>query len=215
MPQLTTETYCVAYLDVLGSKKIMKNDSNKFLNDLNSIYFDARSDIVATGETIEAKIFSDNILLSIKTGDDLENAKDKVTKILNLAGNIYNDALWHGYLLRGAITIGDFCKNDLWVYGKALVEAVDMEESIAIYPRIIVHESLYKTHRQYFMQCTDGCLALNTLIFYGKPDVYKFRLLDLCRQYHKDAKVMQKIMWVISYFNEYHANKSGIKQQIT
>lgn len=218
LPQLKTEKYCIAYLDVLGAKKFMADDSDKFLNDLNSIYFDARTDITATGfvtgETIEAKIFSDNILLAIKTGDDLEEAKDKITKILNLAGNIYNNALWHGYLMRGAVTIGDFFQNDLFVYGKALVEAVDIEENIAIYPRIVMNEALYKTHWQYFMPCSDGCFALNTFVFYGKPDVYKYQLLELCKQYHKDTKVMQKIMWVISCFNECHANKTGIKLQI-
>ena len=41
LPQYATERYCVAYLDVLGAKKFMAENSDKFLNDLNSIYFDA------------------------------------------------------------------------------------------------------------------------------------------------------------------------------
>ena len=219
LPQYATERHCVAYLDVLGAKKFMAENSDKFLNDLNSIYFDAVNDVIATGfvtgETVEVKIFSDNILLAIKTGDNPEEAKGKITKILNVAANIYNNALWHGYLMRGAVTIGDFFQNDVFVYGKALVDAVSMEENIAIYPRIVVNELLYKTHWQYFLQCNDGCLALNTFGFYGRPDAYKFRLLELCKQHHNDAKVMQKIMWIISCFNECHANKSGVKLQIT
>lgn len=219
LPQYATERYCVAYLDVLGAKKFMAENSNEFLNDLNSIYFDAVNEITATGivtgETVEVKIFSDNILLAIKTGDDPEEAKEKITKILNVVGNIYNNALWHGYLMRGAITIGDFFQNDVFVYGKALVDAVYMEENIAVYPRIIVNELLYQTHWQYFLPCNDGCFALNTFVFYGRPDVYKFRLLELCKQHHNDAKVMQKIMWVISCFNECHANKPWVKLQIT
>ena len=219
LPQYATERYCVAYLDVLGAKKFMAENSDKFLNDLNSIYFDAVNDVTATGivtgETVEVKIFSDNILLAIKTGDDPEEAKGKITKILNVAGNIYNNALWHGYLMRGAINIGDFFQNDVFVYGKALVDAVYMEENIAVYPRIVVNELLYKTHWQYFLPCNDGCFALNTFGFYGRPDVYKHQLLELCKQHHNDIKVMQKIMWVISCFNECHANKPGIKLQIT
>ena len=219
LPQYATERHCVAYLDVLGAKKFMAENSDKFLNDLNSIYFDAVSDVIATGfvtgETVEVKIFSDNMLLAIKTGDNPEEAKGKITKILNVAANIYNNALWHGYLMRGAVTIGDFFQNDVFVYGKALVDAVSMEENIAIYPRIVVNELLYKTHWQYFLPCNDGCLALNTFGFYGRPDAYKFRLLELCKQHHNDAKVMRKIMWVISCFNEYHANKSWVKLQIT
>ena len=219
LPQYATETYCVAYLDVLGAKKFMAENSDKFLNDLNSIYFDAVNDVNATcfvtGKTVDIKIFSDNILLAIKTGDDPEEAKGKISKILNVAANIYNNALWHGYLMRGAITVGDFFQNDVFVYGKALVDAVYMEENIAVYPRIVVNKLLYQTHWQYFLPCNDGCLALNTFGFYSKPDVYKFRLLELCKQHHNDIKAMQKIMWVISCFNECHANKPGIKQKIT
>lgn len=219
LPQYATERHCVAYLDVLGAKKFMAENSDKFLNDLNSIYFDAVNDVIATGfvtgETVDVKIFSDNILLAIKTGDDPEEAKGKITKILNVAGNIYNNALWHGYLMRGAITIGDFCQNDVFVYGKALVDAVYMEENIAVYPRIVVNKLLYKTHWQYFMSCNDGCFALNTFAFRGLPDVYKLRLLELCKRHHNDIKVMQKIMWVISCFNECHANKPWVKLQIT
>lgn len=219
LPQYATETYCVAYLDVLGAKKFMAENSDKFLNDLNSIYFDAVNDVIATGfvtgETVDVKIFSDNILLAIKTGDNPEEAKGKTTKILNVAANIYNNALRHGYLMRGAITIGDFFQNDVFVYGKALVDAVYMEENIAVYPRIVVNKLLYKTHRQYFMSCNDGCLALNTFVFYGRPDVDKYQLLELCKQHHNDIKAMQKIMWVISCFNEFHANKTGVKLQIT
>ena len=219
LPQYATERHCVAYLDVLGAKKFMAENSDKFLNDLNSIYFDAVNDVIATGivtgETVEVKIFSDNILLAIKTGDDPEEAKEKITKVLNVTANIYNNALWHGYLMRGAITVGDFFQNNVFVYGKALVDAVYMEENIAVYPRIMAHESLVKTHRQYFMDCIDGCFALNTFVFHGLPDVYKFRLLELCKQHHNDIKVMQKIMWVIGCFNTYYTNKPGIKWQIT
>ena len=42
LPKIHTSNYCVAYLDVLGAEKFMKNDEqDKFLNDLNSIYYDA------------------------------------------------------------------------------------------------------------------------------------------------------------------------------
>lgn len=219
LPQLKTEKYCVAYLDVLGAKKFMADNSDKFLNDLNSIYFDAKNEVELIGritsEAIEAKIFSDNILLALKIEENLEKSKDKITMLLCLSANIYNNALWHGYLMRGAITFGDFYQNNLFAYGKALMDAVDMEENIAIYPRIVAHESLYEILQQYFAPCADGCFALKTFLFYGMPDIYKFNLLELCKQHCEDAKVMQKIMWVINYFNVYYSNKAGIKLQIT
>ena len=219
LPQLKTSKYCVAYLDVLGAKKFMADSSEKFLNDLNSIYFDAKNEVESTGritsEAIEAKIFSDNILLAIKIEDDLEKSKDKIERMLCLSANIYNNALWHGYLMRGAVTFGDFCQNSLFVYGKALIDAVDMEENIAIYPRIVVHESLYEILQHYFAPCADGCFALKTFLFSAMADVYKFNLLELCKRHHKDIKAMQKVMWVISHFNAYYESFGGVKRQIT
>lgn len=219
LPQLKTEKYCVAYLDVLGAKKFMANNSDKFLNDLNSIYFDAKNEVESIGriisEAIEAKIFSDNILLALKIEENLEKSKDKITRLLCLSANIYNNALWHGYLMRGAITFGDFYQNNLFAYGKALMDAVDMEENIAIYPRIVAHESLYEILQHYFAPCADGCFALKTFLFSDMADVYKFNLLELCKRHHKDIKIMQKVMWVISHFNAYYESLGGIKQQIT
>ena len=170
LPPLGTEKYCVVYLDVLGAKKFMTDDSHKFLNDLNSIYIDAKNEIESTGgmtsEAIEGKIFSDNVLLTLKIEDNLEKSKDKIARLLCLSANIYNNALWHGYLMRGAVTVGDFYQNNLFVYGKALIDAVDMEENIAIYPRIVVHESLCEILRHYFAPCADGFFCIENFFIF-------------------------------------------------
>ena len=48
------------------------------------------------------------------------------------------------YLVRGSITKGKFCKTNCFIYGKALLDAVYIEENVAIYPRVIVDKSLFK-----------------------------------------------------------------------
>ena len=214
LPKIHTSNYCVAYLDVLGAENYMKGDlADKFLNDLNSIYFDAINDIsftnYVTQKDILVKIFSDNILLGIQINENDDLRKDKIEKILNIAGNIFNNALYHGYLLRGAITEGPFYKDDnnIFVYGKALIDAVEIEEELAIYPRVVAQKSIQETLPQYFEECADGNFILQNFIFHpGFPEIYKQNLLEIYKKSYKNEKVKQKIMWIISFFNSYYVH---------
>ncbi len=218
LPKLTTSEHYVAYLDVLGAKVYMDKDSDKFLNDLNSIYYDAMSQVVFDGLNFDkityTKIFSDNIVLAVKIEDDAEKEKKKLERLLNYVGNICNNALYHGYLMRGGITKGDFCCNKTFAYGKALVDAVKLEDTMAIYPRIIVQKEIAEILPQYFQECSDGYMMLNSFIYHHMPDIFKHNLIELYKKYSNNDKVRQKIKWVISYFNSYYIN-SILKLQIT
>lgn len=210
--------YCIAYLDFLGAEQYMKKGNGKFLIDLKSIYNDAINSVdftnIITQKDISIKIFSDNILLTVKIEEDDPNRVAKIAKIINLAGNIYNDALRHGYLIRGGITEGEFYKDDnnIFVYGKALIEAINLEEKIAIYPRIVVQNSIKESNPQYFHQDKDGVWYLDSFLFTGLYNYvsYKQSLLKILKQNPKDEKVRQKIMWAISYFNLYNSRQQQI-----
>lgn len=136
-----TSKYCVAYLDVLGSKDIIYNDeNNEHLNKLNMIFEDAISEVRVSkkidNKDFFIKIFSDNILLAIKTEND--DRTENIKLLLLLISDMVEEFLDYGYLTRGAIVEGDFFCNDTLVYGKALIDVVELEEKFAIYPRIIV-----------------------------------------------------------------------------
>ena len=133
-------TYCIAYLDILGGKSLICEDSdNIFLNHLNMFFEDAICEAemaqIFSKQDVIVKFFSDNILIAIKLNANDEKRVDKLTKLLNIAGNIQTEVLGYGYLMRGAIVEGDFYHDEKFVYGKALVEAVNIEENVAIYPR--------------------------------------------------------------------------------
>ena len=218
LAKIHTSNYCVAYLDVLGAENYMKGElADKFLNDLNSIYLDAINDIsftnYVTQKDIQVKIFSDNILLAVKINENDDLRKDKIEKIINLTGNIFNNALSYGYLLRGAITEGHFYKDEdnIFVYGKALIDAVEMEEKLAIYPRVLTQKSIQETLPQYFEECADGCITLNNFVFHGLSDIYKHNLVEMYKKCN-DEKVRQKINWIISFFNNYYIHSvTGIQ----
>lgn len=216
LKQIHTSPHCLAYLDVLGAKNFMSKESEKFLNDLNSIYFNVFHSVALTNmfdkREIFFKIFSDNILLAINLKDNDALRETKIETILNLVGNLSNDALRHGYLLRGAITEGEFFQDDIFVYGKALLEAIKLEEKIATYPRIIAEGTIKEALPQYFYKSADGLNVLDSFIFalFADNVSFKVRLLAMLRQYHDDMKARQKILWSITYFNDYFERSGKI-----
>lgn len=211
-----TSDYCIAYLDILGAQNCMKNDiDDKFLNELNSIYFDAIYPILFEGLNFQNithfKIFSDNILLAVPIDNDKKNTSRKLTTLINYVGNIYNNALHHGHLIRGSITTGKLFINEKFVYGNALVEAVNMEGKLAIYPRIIVHDKLTSICPQYLEQTADNYWIVKNFLFADCNDYisFKLNLLNMLKKYHKDEKAKQKIMWAITYYNCYYGNPNN------
>ena len=214
LAKIKSYNYYVSYIDILGARKLMLQNNDNFLNDLNSIYFDAIRDVeftnAVTRKDIYIKIFSDNILIAVQTTKNDINRVAKLEKIINLSGNFYNNILRHGYLARGAITEGKFYKDDhdIFVYGKALTDAVNLEEENAIYPRIITKKEIRDILPQYFLEACDGCYTLDSFLFnlIFDADLFKLRLLEMLKNC-RDQKIKQKIMWVITYFNLYNTRQ--------
>lgn len=85
--------YCIAYLDILGGKNLIYRDAeNTFLNHLNMFFEDAICEAemaqIFSKQDVIVKFFSDNILIAIKLNSNDEKRVDKLTKLLNIAGNI-------------------------------------------------------------------------------------------------------------------------------
>ena len=212
--QLCTSKYCIAYLDILGSKNLIDNDkNNEFLNYLNMLCGDALLE-VSSNKDIFIKIFSDNILLAVNTECEAQIRKERIEALINRVGNIQNEILRYGYLVRGAIVEGDFFHNDVIVYGKALVKAVTDEEQIAIYPRVIVQKDIFELLPHYFIMDEDNLVFLNQFIFSNTLEhiSFKYQLLEMLNK-KPSEDIQQKIMWTINYFNKWH--KSQMVRTIT
>ena len=204
-----TSNHLIAYLDILGAKQMICNDDNfDFLNHLNMFMEDAIEEagggIFKHKEEIYIKIFSDNILLAIELKENDEQRDSKIAALFNTVANIYNEILRYGYLMRGAIVEGEFFHNDKIVYGKALVQAVKLEEHIANVPRILVKTNVAEPYdRYYLMQDEDNEFFLNIFHLCDTFDdvAFKIRLLEILRKHKCDEKIKSKIMWMINYFN--------------
>ena len=204
-----TTKHCVAYLDMLGAKrKICEDTDSKFLNYLNMIFGDAikEADWLSADikEKIFVKIFSDNILFAIETEDDAMR-EENITTILNLVANICNEAFDFGYLLRGAIVENEFFHNNIIVYGKALVEAVYLEEKVAKNPRILVQKEIVDLLPQYHLTNKDGNSFLNIFEYSIGFDhiTYKLQILKMLENNKDSDDIKEKIFWLIDYFNSW------------
>lgn len=206
-----TSNHIIAYLDMLGAKQMICNDSDfNFLNHLSMFMEDAISEsgggIFPKKEEIFVKIFSDNILLAIELKENDKQRDDKIAILFNTVANIYNEILRYGYLMRGAIVEGDFFHNDIIVYGKGLVEAVRLEEKEANVPRILVRVKVKEPNSYYYlMRDNDDELFLNIFHLCDVFDdvAFKINLLEMLKKHKNDEKIKTKIIWMIKYFNSW------------
>ena len=206
-----TSNHIIAYLDILGAKDMICNDNYfDFLNHLNMFMEDAIEEsgggIFPKEEEIYIKIFSDNILLAIELKEDDKQREHKIAILFNTVANIYNEILRYGYLMRGAIVEGEFFHNDIIVYGKSLVKAVQLEENVAKYPRILVKIEVNNPNSLYYlMKDSDGEVFLNVFHLCNTFDdvAFKINLLELLKKHKNNEEIKEKIMWMINYFNSW------------
>lgn len=148
--------YFIAYFDLLGYKEFFQNYPDKVKNFLQIIH-EAISNTKKYIQTVNSspvgadlgklfirtKVFSDNVLLCLERftmGIDYPRFLAFLAIIADIQRNF---VLRYGLFLRGGITIGELSFNEDFVFGQGLIDAVALEEK-AIYPRIIMDESVLK-----------------------------------------------------------------------
>lgn len=232
---------CVAFIDILGFAQLVERSSrepesrtrvNEILRsiDLNHEALNRIGRVIESGlahdseihemvrpeflESIRASMFSDTIVLSTPI-----TASGMLTLFATCAG-ISLQILSQGMLTRGAITAGFLYQSKNIIYGTGLNEAYQLEKEIAIYPRIIVHDSIITNA---VFENTDNLRAYTTNDFDGITylDIFKmqtdFRVVtasedDLIRCFRlamrhakgsgSDLKSRMKVNWFRHYFED-------------
>lgn len=126
--------------------------------------------------------FSDNIVISYDLGALGETMKDTqfvgvvvMNQLQRLISAIAAQALRLGFLVRGATTVGRLYHAHGVVFGEALVEAVQLEERTAIYPRIVLSSAVterFGPHQAFVSREEDGISCIDyirTMIFNLAP----------------------------------------------
>lgn len=233
---LQQSQYIVAHIDFLGSKSKMKSaeERDDFLQNLHRIYHGIIKVINISQEhrdtKLEIRVFSDNILIAKKV-EFGRPIFDEWQYISRIASIFQATALRYELLVRGAISIGNFYIDDVFVYGEALAKAYEMENHRAIYPRIIVDNSFFdrtlftgeiRTIKDNtFFKDIDGEWCIN-FVDTAIPDsnqnpnfLLKIRtaISKMYAENKDNLRVRPKYYWLINKFNEL-VKKAGYDQYV-
>lgn len=214
-----TKKYIVAFLDILGATNRIKKNKVSQNDSLNLVYNLYKHIINLASENgikkfadIKFKIFSDNIIIAKElSNDNIDN------DVLSLLGCVFvfscasvGDSV--GWLVRGGITIGDFYIDDMVAWGSALVRAYELENKIAIYPRVILDDNVVKIilgiDSDYVRRDTDGKYFLNymTIWSYAEESVQSaFEQMKTEVKTENGAytdNILQKLWWHMNYINQ-------------
>lgn len=206
--------YLIAYIDLLGTKEyVEKGDDNVIFDYIYEAYTLATKGFVEDKvwgfDDIKYKIFSDNLLVAIKA--EKENLPEAYNTIYCYLVMLLLMLITKGVLFRGGMTYGKLAIDDTIVWGKGLIEVVQIEEKIAIYPRIVLSDSLVNTLKSFLKEnmsfedeysCFtdfDGCVYFD-YIFYSKESTDKIyessnEFIDKKLIDEKNPRIIQKYLW--------------------
>lgn len=223
-----TSEYVVAFIDILGATNAIKNNESISLSMIHQIYdraiesFDpmnTRKDFFRP----EIKIFSDNIVVAVPY-DDTHTLENAFLAVCIMSSVIQIDFLANGWLTRGGITEGNFFIDDTMVWGKALVNAHQLESEIACFPRVIIdlaleekldlNKRVFQDEDYRFIRflkcCDDGFFCVDFLK--GGPRKTISRCLQRyqnehpiekqLQDYKANTKICQKWLWIDSYMKQ-------------
>lgn len=228
--EIKYEKRIVLYLDILG----FKNAVDKSIEDqevlqtiyksLNNIYSDKIKNYQGPLKGLDygthISVFSDNIVMS--------EPYNRNGSLYNFIYSVYwlvNEILWDGFVVRGAITIGDLFHDDKVIFGPALNKAYKMESEMAIFPRVIIskddvaeglkmalHDDIEET--KYFNIVLevdeDGFFYLNNITKHHEFDdnetyvnlLFKLRRIIVEGLKNTNLKVRAKYEWLKAKYNQ-------------
>jgi hypothetical protein len=92
-------------------------------------------------DTFEYRMFSDNLCLSsLYIGS--EQFLGELLKLLFLSANYQYIMMHEGFYVRGGISDGGYYSDSHLIFSDALVKSYEIESSVAIYPRVVIHENI-------------------------------------------------------------------------
>ena len=206
-----------AFIDILGFKNKTKNFENavKYYKDyircydlFTSIDKNIFADINGENkkqEEIEEIIFSDSIILY--SADWL--------RLIQRVANVMAALLELGFWFRGGIGYGkyygDISNSRISMVSEGLVEAVELEEKKAIYPRIILSSKvltkMYDEARdlyqlaQLLIQCEDDFWCINPFFLIPDFTVMIKNINKEITSYSENQRICDKYIWIGELMN--------------
>ncbi|MEH6744754.1 hypothetical protein [Hyphomonas sp.] len=145
-PPSEYEKRIVLFVDFLGFKEHVHrtlidaehisrvSDAMKLLGEIGDMYIGFESKKVSQ--------FSDCLVVSYKI-----NEESAVFWLVDAIATQLITLAYQGFLVRGAITVGQLFHTNEQVFGPALVSAYELESKAAVVPRVLIDSSVYKAAR--------------------------------------------------------------------
>jgi hypothetical protein len=131
------ENRVVAFIDILGFKNLVANGKVSTILDALGVIRKRLKLIEDVRQSpLKASQFSDSVILSAPNDDN--GLVHTIHFVSLLASELFLKGIW----CRGAIASGNMHHEGNMAFGQALIDAMEMENQVAIYPRILVTESL-------------------------------------------------------------------------
>ena len=227
IPDAPKEQDClIAYIDLMGTRERLKQVSESiFFGEIYYPFLFADRVVPALEklglQDLKIKIFSDNILFALPV-TDVHNEEDILFSYRQLGSFLklfLSMFVKKGILFRGAITLDTIMINELIVWGKGLLSVVDLEENVAIFPRIVLGEKLLRVFDQFgvtgeeyeeMFSClidSDECVFFD-FFDYNSPDckslLEKAKSVSLQniqneKSWKNRPKILQKLQWFKNY----------------
>lgn len=209
--------YCVAFLDILGFKNLVGTEDASTIHSIFSNIRHAKKLIrgisgedtwwAQMGKKTKIYFFSDSIVIAIPMSEPM------ALELVASNCMLLQHTLWYYGLptwVRGGIAIGDLYCGNSEIFGPALIDAYILEETVAKYPRIVMHESTYQAgidntdNRQdiIFVSQQPNELRMVETLKYFDYEPQRSRVLQSIRdtmQKETNPSIREKFHWVIEY----------------
>lgn len=236
-PSLCEMILC--YADVLGfrartERAFEQGKEIEFLQEvkrsLSTAYKKVREAKTYDGEVLDLfdmKVFTDNIVVAYPLmAPSRDRGEPELIDLISIFAEFQAGLAADGVLVRGAIAAGRHYQDDDIAYGKALLEAVDLDKSGGS-PRLVIApsvESLILEHLPWYggdsaphyeillEDPSDGHLFVNYLdvafwyfpegtIYHELLEAHSKNVRTGLREHESNASVREKYEWVASYHN--------------
>lgn len=152
---------------------------------------------------------SDSIVMSIRC-----SKHNAMNKVINMVGSLYGVFLVeYGLMMRGGIATGELHHDHQVVFGPALVRAYELENTRAIYPRVLIDNSdlpsalkscspiSYDCNMELFIIDTDDELYLDTFQYINSGTLSRCQTL-LAGMDKSNKHICEKIEWLEKYIDK-------------
>ena len=226
-------SYCI-FADFLGFRQEIKDAVASDKEEEVFRHFMAKVEPIireVTGSTLlesserrmwDTKVFTDNVIFGYPLWSQ-DGESELAQPLLTLSVFQLSCAI-EGYFVRGGWAVGKLFINENTVYGAALLDAYELENTKAVYPRIVLsdrfkelarsHMTHYAPdysppHCRYLIIDDCGALAVNYLIIVAEEEEVRWDLLDRharcvsqkLGEHKNNQRVLEKFQWLAAYHN--------------